>query len=147
MNECARIADQLERSYRGPAWHGPSLLENLKDVIAAKAAGRIWQIVRHVAAWEEEVAKVLDGKPYVTLGGEEDWPPVNDASDDAWQSTLNGLDRAHKSLREAMLRFPEARLSEKVPARNFPFYGLMLGIVQHNAYHAGQLGMLRRPVT
>ena len=100
-----------------------------------------------MAAWEAEVAAVLDGKPYVTLEGEADWPPVNDASDEAWQSTLNELDRAHTALREAMVRFPEARLSEKVPGGHFPFYGLMLGVVQHNIYHAGQIGLLRRTVT
>ncbi len=144
MNECERIGDQLKRSYRGPAWHGPSVRENLEGVTAAMAAGRIWEIVRHIAAWEVEVAAVLDGKPSVTLSGEADWPPCSDVSEEAWQATLSELDQAHAALSDAVARFPEERLSEKVPGRNFPFYGMMHGVVQHNIYHAGQLGLLRK---
>ena len=148
MGECRRIADQLERSYRGPAWHGPSLRENLNGVTAAIAAAEsipgahsIWQIVRHVAAWEAGVARVLDGKEYVSLQGEGDWPPVGSAT---WEATLDELDGSHAALRQALERFPDERLKDRVADREFSFYGLLHGVVQHNIYHAGQIGLLRK---
>jgi len=52
MRESERIADQLKRAFEGKSWHGPSLLEILKDVTAGQAAARpipgahsIWEIV------------------------------------------------------------------------------------------------------
>ncbi len=54
-----RIADQLRRAFDGSAWHGPALLELLKDVDAATAAARplpnvhsIWELVLHIAVWD-----------------------------------------------------------------------------------------------
>ena len=41
--------------------------------------------------------------------------------------------------------FPEGRLIEIVPGQErFNFYFLLHGIVQHNAYHAGQIALLQR---
>ena len=151
MNETTRIRDQLERSHRGPAWHGPSLLENLEGVTAAVAARRkvpgahsIWEIVRHVTVWEAEVARVIDGKEYVSLQGDAEWPPLTDTGDAAWKTALEELDGANAALCDAVTRFREDRLNEKVAQRDFSFYGLMHGVVQHNLYHAGQIGLLRK---
>ena len=59
-SEGARIADQLRRAFYGSAWHGPAVLELLKDVDAATAAAKplaevhsIWELVLHIAVWDE----------------------------------------------------------------------------------------------
>ncbi len=74
MSETRRIRGMLRSVYRGPAWHGPSISENLKGIEAAQAASHpipgahsIWEIVHHVIAWEREVVQVLGGKPHVTM--------------------------------------------------------------------------------
>jgi len=121
--------------------------ENLNGVTEAMAAAHpipgvnsIWRIVRHVAAWEAEIARVLGGKEHVTLAGEDDWPPQSGT----WAGALEELDQSHAALIEAIGRFPDERLREKVPGRDFSFWGLLLGVVQHNVYHAGQIGLLRK---
>lgn len=37
MQEISRIIDQLNRSLKGPAWHGPSTLEILEDIKVSEA--------------------------------------------------------------------------------------------------------------
>ena len=66
MREVDRIADQLKRAYAGPAWHGPSLSELLKEVDAQRAAAHplpgthsIWELVLHIAAWDTAVSRRL----------------------------------------------------------------------------------------
>src|SRR5580700_939308 len=55
MSDASRIKQQLENAFNGPAWHGPSLMENLKGVSAEVAAAKpvtgahsIWEIINHL---------------------------------------------------------------------------------------------------
>ncbi len=151
MGECRRILDQVERSFRGPAWHGPSLRENLEGVTAAVASAKpiagahsIWEVVLHAAAWQTETWQAMQGKQYVSLAGDADWPPVRETGEDAWKAALDELDRAHASLCAAIENFPDERLRETVSGKDFSFYGLLHGLAQHNVYHAGQIAMLRK---
>ncbi len=62
MTETFRLADQIRRAFEGNAWHGDSILELLADVNAKTAAARpikdahsIWEILLHIAAWDDVV--------------------------------------------------------------------------------------------
>ena len=147
------IASLIRRSHGGVAWHGPSVVETLEGVDAAKAAARppaglhtIWELVLHVTAWQRAALAALDGVAYVSLEGEGDWPPEpGDASDDAWLAALSEMAKVNGELVAATRVFPEERLAEIVPGQErFNFYFLLHGVVQHNVYHAGQIALLKR---
>jgi hypothetical protein len=151
MSEIRRIRHQLKIAYRGKAWHGPSLLENLDGVTAAVASQHpiagshsIWEIVLHIAAWETETALVLNGKDYVTLQGEDDWPAVTGTSAEAWKGALAGLESAQDALVQAAGALSDEDLEKQIPGRDFTFYVLLHGVLNHNLYHAGQIGLLRK---
>jgi uncharacterized damage-inducible protein DinB len=151
MNELGRIADQPKRAYEGPAWSGPSLLEVLKDVTAAEASARpipnahtIWEIVHHIRVWEDVVTRRLQGEVVREYSGAEDWPPVTEASDAAWQIALDQLKASNHNLRQVINGFEQMRLSGLVPGADYSFYILMQGAVQHDLYHAGQIGLLKK---
>jgi hypothetical protein len=81
-SEPTRIADQLRRAFEGDAWHGPALLELLKDVDAASAAAKplasvhsIWELVLHVAAWDGAACRRLAGEK-LQLTGTANFPLV-----------------------------------------------------------------------
>ena len=68
LSETSRIADQLRRAFEGRAWHGPSLFELLRNVGPSTAAAKplpnahsIWELVLHIAAWDEAVRRRLGG--------------------------------------------------------------------------------------
>jgi uncharacterized damage-inducible protein DinB len=150
MQEIKRIVDQLKRAYEGEAWHGPSLRELLSGVTAKTAASKplahahsIWEIVLHVAVWENAVRRRLEGEA-LELSQEEDWPPVNDISETAWKNALAVLENGHKQLRETILRLTEGRLSEMTPGKNHSVYFMLHGIIQHDLYHAGQIALLKK---
>jgi len=150
MSELRRVRSQIRRSYQGPAWHGPSLMETLKDVDAAQAAAHpiagahsIWELVLHAQAWLAETARAVTGATYQTLKGDADWPPVSDPSDAGWQATLASLEETQGRLYEAVTAMTEDALCTTVPGQEFTFYGLLHGVAQHNIYHAGQIAMLK----
>ncbi len=151
MSEVTRIRGQYKSVCVGPAWHGPSLADNLKGVTAKQAAKHpipgshsIWELVNHISAWEHYVAKALQGGPCTTLQGEDDWPPVTDTSDAAWAATLEKLAAGNKAVNEAVRAFPDDKLGETVPGRDFRWYTLLTGLTDHSVYHSGQIALLKK---
>jgi uncharacterized damage-inducible protein DinB len=72
---------------------------------------------------------------------EEDWP----AMAGSWQDALAALEREERQLEAAIESFPERRLNEPAPATEpQTFYELLHGVVQHTAYHAGQIVLLEK---
>ncbi len=152
-SEAARIADQLRRAFDGDAWHGDSLFEILDGVTAAQAAARpiarahtIWELVLHIAAWDDAVLRRLGGAA-VTLSDAENFPPVTETSDAAWRKTLAEVRRVHEELVSAVAALADSRLNEIVPGKkgaHYTFYYMLHGVVQHELYHAGQIALLKK---
>ena len=151
------LADLVLQAYRGPAWHGASLAENLAGLSAADAAAHpvpgahsAWEIVLHLTAWTGEVHRRLDGGA-PDYPAEGDWPEVGEVSERTWAVALERLAAAHEGLAAAVRRFPGVRMTEPVGAeRDAPLgtgvtvEGMLAGLLQHDGYHGGQLGVLRR---
>ena len=150
MSETNRIQDQLERGFTGSAWHGPSVLELLADIDAAKAAARpiasahsIWELVLHIGAWDQAAARRLRGDR-AELSDAEDWPAVSDTSGEAWGQTVERLKKNHRELHEAIGRVEETRLDEPILEGMTSVYGTLHGVIQHDLYHAGQIAILKK---
>lgn len=151
-SECIRIADQLRRAFAGKAWHGPSLTELLADVTAEQgnahpiaAAHSIWELVLHIEVWTRAAAEAVQGVPMPKIvGTENDWPPVTDANAAAWARAVDRMFGTEEQLSRAIEQFGDARLTETVPGRQYDFYYLFHGVVQHSLYHAGQIALLKR---
>ena len=152
MNETTRIADQIERCWNGPAWHGPSLREILEGVSADQAAGHpiedahsIWELVLHAAAWAEKARASLEsGETH--LSDEENFPAVLASELSAWEAAKRRLESAHHDLAAAVRALEDSELSRTVRGMNFQFslYILFHGVVQHSLYHAGQMILLKK---
>ena len=141
--------NDIARSVRGDAWHGPAVNEALTGVTAAQSVQRppdglhsIWELTLHIAAWIDEVAERLDGRFHNDpLPG--NFVTVQDSSEAAWQSALTEPELALVRLKAALDRFPDEKLSAEVRP-GITFAAMLMGLSQHNAYHAGQIAILRR---
>jgi uncharacterized damage-inducible protein DinB len=146
-----RIADQLQRAFHGDAWHGDSVLEILNGVDAKTAAAHpiagahsIWELVLHIAAWDGAVLRRLHSDVPVELDEAENFPAVRDASEAAWKQAVAHATQVHAELVAEVAAFPEARLTEKIPGKDYDFTNMLLGVVQHELYHAGQIALLKK---
>jgi uncharacterized damage-inducible protein DinB len=150
LQETQRLEDQLNRSFRGEAWHGPSLEELLHDLAYEGAAARplpnvhsIWEIVLHLTAWLDAVRRGAEGER-VELSPAQDWPAAPEASDAQWQVALGNLESAHEKLRGTILALDPTRLDHRVPGKPYSIYFMLQGAIQHNVYHAGQVALLKK---
>ena len=149
--EVNRLEEQLRRVLEGEAWHGPSVLELLAGITAAQAASHpiagahsIWELVLHLRSDYDLVLRRLagDGRALTVAEG---WPACPAPTEANWQQTMQELERLNKKLRQAVRDFPDERLDDLlVPESPYTAYTQFIGVTQHNAYHAGQIALLKR---
>jgi hypothetical protein len=158
MSEAARIVDELARDHSGEPWHGSSVSEILRGITSAQAATRpiagghtIWEIVLHMTSWKQEVRRRLNAPPASPEAG--DWPPVGSQTAEAWDAAVAALGAAHDALmKDAALLSDEKLFAPGVDPRDretgagVSYYVLLHGLAQHDAYHAGQIALLKKAV-
>jgi uncharacterized damage-inducible protein DinB len=149
--EISRIVKLSRHTFKGEPWYGTALWKLLADVSAEQAAAAptagahtIWQEVRHAITWRTVAIRLLNGEQVASVTEEENWPPTPATSAAAWKQTLDELAQTQVSLEAATGKLTDERLSEKAPEKPFSFYVLLHGVIQHDAYHAGQIAMLKK---
>ena len=132
-------------------WHGPSLTDLVGDVGADDAAAHpvtsahsIWELVLHITAWTEIVRQRLVSTTAVEATPEEDWPAVKDRSAEAWRDTVERMKGAHRELAADVAALDDSRLIGRVPGREHNILAMIHGVVEHDAYHGGQIAILKR---
>jgi len=161
MSEVRRIGQLLKHGYDGQPWYGKALRKLLVEVTVEQAAARpiagahsIWQQVLHAIAWRQVACRLLRGETVGELSDAQNWPepPGSDAAGcdapdshaAAWQQTLDELAQTQYDLEAALEGLTDERLQEEVSyVKPFPLYRLLHGIIHHDAYHAGQIALLR----
>jgi uncharacterized damage-inducible protein DinB len=150
MTQIELMVDELERAFDGEAWHGPALMEVLEGIDSRTAAARpianahsIWELVLHLAAWENVVTRRLHGEK-LSLSDAENFGHISATTDAAWRDAVNHLRRLHGELIKAVSSLNESQLSALVPGKNYDVRFMLSGAVQHAAYHAGQIAILKR---
>ena len=150
------LVDELRRAYAGEPWHGPSTLSVLADVGAEDAAARpipgahsIWELTLHLTSWVREVQRRLQaGVSAEPADG--DWPAAPRQADRAaWEAARGSLAAAHEELVRVLLTFPDGRLHEaprdpRPGAHGFSYAAILHGLAQHDAYHTGQISLLKK---
>jgi uncharacterized damage-inducible protein DinB len=125
-------------------------MELLSDVDACTAAAKpwpdvhsIWELVLHVAVWDDAGLRRLEGKKWQPEG-EDNFPPVTEVTEAAWRKAVAQVKRTHDVLVKTVGALPDARLRDRVPGKRYDFYHMLHGIAQHELYHAGQIAILKK---
>jgi uncharacterized damage-inducible protein DinB len=143
--ETQKIISLLQKSFNGPAWHGPAVMEVLTTITPDKATNKIStshsiiELVMHMTVWRVFVTKRLLGDNAFEVSEEENFPKETD-----WPSALNALLQSQEELVKALNSFSEKRLSDIVPTRTYDFNTMLYGIIQHDIYHTGQIVLLTK---
>ena len=142
-----------DQAFDRRAWHGTPLAGALRGLSPAEALWRprrgrhnIWELVLHAAYWKYIVRRRLtrDVDAHFPREGS-DWIPVPPRPDaQAWKRDLALLREQHVLLRNAIARFPTARLPARAWRSRWTNIATIYGIASHDLYHAGQIQLLKR---
>ena len=151
MTRASRLAKHIERTVRGPMWHGPALAQVLDGVTHDQAAMHpiagahgIWEIVLHAAAWAEIARARLKGERAGDPTPEEDWPPATATGADDWQRAIERLGDSHRQLAADVRKLTDEALDVRVTGLEYTVDILLHGVVEHSTYHGGQIVLLRK---
>jgi uncharacterized damage-inducible protein DinB len=150
MSELTFIVEQLKAAFDGEAWHGPALMEVLGGLDAKTAAERpvpeahsIWELVLHLTTWERVITRRIHGEAHMP-SDEENFPAVQQATEQSWHRALQNLRATHSDLIQLVSAMKESRLNERVPGKDYDLRFMLIGAVQHAAYHGGQIALLKK---
>lgn len=149
--QIAELTSQVEEYYNQKPWYGNSLLKILEDVSEtdafrqpSKDAHSIAELVSHLIYWRMALIKRLEGnleyKP--SMKSEENWQPLEKLTAEGWAALKGRLNDSQDAL-VSLLKEEDDTLLEKVYSEKATFRKLIVGVIQHDIYHTGQVAYVK----
>ncbi len=149
------LRDAIQPPPRRLSWHGgPTPVGALRNVDAAEARWRpgparhsIWELALHIAYWKYAVRRRISGDAGPRFPrSPANWPGVSARAGQAeWEADVALLRAEHERLIAAVDAVPDRRLGGRpAGAKKWTYGELISGIAQHDAYHTGQIQLLKR---
>ncbi|MBN2334272.1 DinB family protein [Candidatus Bathyarchaeota archaeon] len=150
MNEVKFLRDQIETTFKGDSWHGPSLMKTLEGVDLEQAKARplgerhtIWELVDHTTFWLEASLNALKGIEMPEPEMKVNWPKMG-RTEEQWSQSVQRLEAAVNMVLDELAGWSSEGLERTVPGKDYNFRQLLHGAMHHNLYHAGQIALLKR---
>ena len=152
MKEAKRIAKLLDDIYQGSPWIDVNLTGTLENITVEQAAKKIspqwntiWEIVNHLISWRLNVLERIQ-KKVMASPADNYFAPVKHETEEAWQNTLKKLEDSQQQWMLVLKKFKGKDLEKNYPTNGMSYYEHIQGIIQHDAYHLGQIVLLAKLV-
>ena len=152
MTTAEILAKQIRGACVGPSGFGVVLMDSLQGVTAEislqkppGASHNIWELLLHIVNWEEIDTRRLGGEHIKwERDTEMDWPPLADRTETGWKDLLARADRSNAKFADTVSKLTDAELVTPTLGRNDTRHQMILGMLQHSVYHAGQIVILKK---
>jgi len=152
MKETKRIAKLFEDLYNGRPWVDVTIMDTLKNISAEQSAKKIipernsiWQIINHMIAWRENVLLRVQGNEMITPNNNY-FTQLEIISETEWQKALERLVNSQEQWIHFLENFDESQFDKIYASNKMTYYEHIHGILQHDAYHLGQIVLLSKLV-
>lgn len=153
MKDAEYLVQLLDEAFRGPSWHGPTLLGSIRGVKPELALWKpgpdrhsIWDLVLHTAYWKYTVVRRLTGAARGSFPrAPSNFPAVPARADSkALKADLALLQDQHDQLVRAVRSLPDPAFSRRQASSRWTNASMIRGVAAHDVYHAGQIQLLKR---
>lgn len=145
--------EQLDMHCHDNEWFA-SMDHALQGVTATEASwtssginNSIWQIVNHLIFWNEDVIHRINGteNPHKAKDNEETFGSQGDPEDEVgWAQTVQVLNEVINKLKSVIEDLDDEKLKSPYAANSSSTERLLSNIMMHDAYHIGQIVLLRK---
>lgn len=145
-----RIIGLFKNLYHGHPWIDVTIMATTHKLTAQQAATKvlpncnsIWEILNHMISWRGNVLQRLQGKILTTPTNNYIKPIVN-TSQEAWLKTLEEFKQTQNEWISFLKKFNDEDFGTEYPPNGMNHYEHIHGIMQHDAYHLGQIVLLSK---
>jgi uncharacterized damage-inducible protein DinB len=150
-NLVQRMKSLLDGSFHGGAWHGPSVLEAVKNITAEEASFKTptvhtaSELIYHLTSWRIFALKRLQRDFEYQIDTEKkNFGSVPKIDKLALETLVMELSLSHDELIKELDTKKDDFLIEIVEGSEYDYYTLIHGIVHHDIYHTGQIMILKK---
>ncbi len=151
MNKSELLRHGWEICYDKEDWY-PPVADALESVTAEQASWRpegepvntIWETVNHLIFYKERLLKRMTGEETAYPEGvtNDDTFRVEASDDEAWAKTVAHSHDIHHQIRFRIAGLKDGDWKGAIPSRELD--GWLYSLIQHDAYHAGQIVLIRK---
>jgi len=149
------LVDELTKAYNADAWHGSNTLTLISASNPHKVfthpvpnAHSIAELVLHLTAWTEEVIDRIEGNA-AKEPARGDWSLPLENSEQEWEHIVADFKSANEKLITLIANFTSIDWNNNINDQRNKELGtgvsnaeLLNGLIQHHAYHSGQIALL-----
>ena len=142
---------QLTELFSGEPWIEETFESKLKELPEDLAFSKpkedihsVGEILSHLIVWRKEILQRVKEKksPSVTMESSDNWKKLETLKQDGLFQLLNEFNESQELLIEFLKTKTDSFLSTKDNFKNVSFDYYIRGLIHHDAYHLGQIGLL-----
>ena len=150
-NQIESLVAQFEDVFYGNPWYGDGVIEKLEKIesktVAIAPMGKLHsviQLVQHMTAWKIYLVEIMRGNDsyQIVADSEVEWP--SRSSSESWAAVVNELKEAHVLLIDDLKLKDDAWLLLMNPGTEHTYGTLVQGVIHHDIYHIGQIGIISK---
>lgn len=147
------LINQLQMMYHGLPWYGDSLAEKLNsiddddfDKRVTEGTHSIRELIEHMIIWRHYALEKLSGNVTydIELNSQNDWKKYPTTNQDDIKAMLDRLKTTQNQLVQGIKEKEDSWLYEQTPGKQYDNFTLLNGIIQHDVYHLGQIGLIHK---
>lgn len=147
----AYYISQLESLFNGQPWLDETLLKKTGSLTSEQAFQRPYppvhsaaEILAHLIAWRQVLIKRLEGNYdyQIQMQSAQDWPSLEQLQALGWNTLQQELISNQTRLIELLSQQSDEVLAIPYNDQGHTFEYLINGIIQHDLYHLGQIGLV-----
>lgn len=146
------LINSLNDSFDGDPWLGTSVMSKLRAIDPGKvnetlpnSRSSIARLTQHIINWRIFAIEKLSGNQSfdIEIDSPRDWPANMMVDPADWTFLLTDLTKTQTELIELLEKEKNDQFLKTITSgREYDFEHLLEGIIQHDTYHLGQIGLI-----
>lgn len=139
---------QLNELENGSLWFDQSFKDKFDKLLETEALTRplpqihcVAEHVSHMLEWRKECVCRFQGTKIDLMDSPDDWKENDELGKIGWATLKNSLYKSRSELIDLIADQDDNYLKTKFLDTDYDFHYLMEGIIHHDLYHLGQIGI------
>lgn len=150
-----RYADHFREIYDGSPWYGDNIVTKMDRLTDDTAFARpvpgmhsVAEVVSHMTYWRQSLIARLrqDSSFKASVNSEDNWKSLERLKAQGWDTVRGAFVATQESIL-SLLSQQSDDILEREYSDGSTYDYLIRGVIQHDVYHIGQVGLIRTLIT